>query len=74
MSMDIRYQTINNQTALDDFLFVHDDLLLGLSCIPPIFWGVSPPKKNPERALLKRTVTMSVTIQKRPKVVGTGNL
>ena len=45
MSMDIIHQTINNQTALDDFLFVHDDLLLGLSCIPPIFWGVSPPKE-----------------------------
>ena len=44
MSMDIIHQTINNQTGLDDFLFVHDDLLLGLSCIPP-FFGEFPPKK-----------------------------
>lgn len=42
--MDIIHQTINNQTGLDDFLFVHDDLLLGLSCIPP-FFGEFPPKK-----------------------------
>ena len=70
MSMDIIHQTINNQTALDDFLFVHDDLLLGLSCIPPIFWGVPPQKKSGTSPRKKQTIT---PIQKPPQSCWNGN-